>query len=83
MFFTTPQLDVKKSNLLRQNLRKVKFLSNYFFYSEIIISLPGNYQESHRWDSNLQNKQGATIDKPVCPEKMFILYFHPILTFLY
>jgi len=64
-------------------LRKVKFLGIYFFISEIIISLPGNYQESHRWDSNLQNKQGAEIDKPVCPEKMFILYFLPILKFLF
>ncbi len=54
----------------------------YFFISEIIISLSGNYQESLDGIATCKNKQGATIDKPESPEKMFNLsYSH--LEFLF
>ncbi|PRB02788.1 hypothetical protein CQ046_11310 [Chryseobacterium sp. MYb7] len=45
--------------------------------------MPGNYQESLDGIATCKNKQGAAIDKPDLPEKMFIILSLPILNFCF
>jgi hypothetical protein len=45
--------------------------------------LSGNYQESLDGIATCKNKQGAAIDKPDLPEKMFIILSLPHLEFLF